>query len=135
MSSMHQLRSLIHHGPFFQQHKKRWPIQAQRVVNMRKQKKMVSFSVQYYILLFKVAPYNFSTVRERTVTDFENCAMARDHAVKCTEKARPNFVYRKSCMVRLRFQNIYRLNRRPYLSPLYLNEEMYQVCESFNQIN
>lgn len=89
---MHQFRSLIHHGPFFQQHKKRWPIQAQRVVNMRKQKKMVSFSVQYYILLFKVAPYNFSTVRERTVTDFENCAMARDHAVIRAEKARPNFL-------------------------------------------
>ena len=40
---------------------------------------------------------------------------ARDHAVKCRQTWSPNskFVYRKCCVDRLRFQNIFRLNRRP----------------------
>ena len=33
------------------------------------------------------------------------------------------FVYRKCCVDQLRFQNIYRLNRRPYLSLLHLKEK------------
>ena len=44
------------------------------------------------------------------------------------------FVYRKCCVDRLLFQNIFRLNRRPYLSLLDLfKREMYEVCRSFNQ--
>lgn len=33
------------------------------------------------------------------------------------------FRYRKRCMFRLRFQNIYRLNRRPFFSLLHLKEK------------
>ena len=68
--------------------------------------------------------------------DFENLAMARAfklYAKVAREIAKENadkngvqtfkICFSKSCEDRLRFQNIYRLNRRPYLSLLDLKEK------------
>ena len=58
---------------------------------------------------------------------------ARNHAVKRRQTWRPIFFkklfYRKCCVDWLRFQNIYRLNRRPYLSLFDLKEKCTRYAE------
>ena len=82
---------------------------------------------------FKVAPYSFLTAREliskisrwRELSNSTPKSRAESRSKMPTNMASKflKFVYRKCCVDRLRFQNIYRLNRRPYLSLLDLKEK------------
>ena len=70
----------------------------------------------------KVAPYSFSTVRE-LISKIALSNSTQKSRVRSCIKMLTNMaskfskcVSRKNCVDRLRFQNIYRMNRRPYLS-------------------
>ena len=76
--------------------------------------------------ILKVAAYTFWTALEliskisrwRVLSNSTPKSRAESRSKTPTSMASKllNFVYRKCCVGRLRFQNIYRLNRRPYLS-------------------
>ena len=80
-----------------------------------------------------MAPYSFLTAREliskisrwRELSNSTPKSRAESRSKMPTNMASKflKFVYRKCCVDRLRFQNIYRLNRRPYLSLLDLKEK------------
>ena len=75
-----------------------------------------------------VAPYSFLTARELSNST------PKSHAESCSKMPTNmaskflQFVYRKCCVDRLRFQNIYRLNRRPYLLLLGLTNPFKLIC-------
>ena len=87
---------------------------------------------------FKVAPYSFLSARAliskisrwRKRSNSTPKSRARSRSKTRTNMASKllKFVYRKRCLDRLRFENICRLNRRPYL--LLLD---FDVCKSFNK--
>ena len=70
-----------------------------------------------------MAPYSFLTARE--LSNFTPKSRAESCSKMPTNMASKflQFVYRKCCVDRLPFQNIYRLNRRPYLFLLDLKEK------------
>lgn len=104
---------------------------------------LTTFSIQIFFLIFikietiiKVAPYSFLTARKliskisrwRELSNSTQKSRAESRSKMPTNTSRMaskflKFVYRKCCVDRLRFQNIYRLNRRPYLSLLNLKEK------------
>ena len=81
----------------------------------------------------KVAPYSFSSARAliskisrwRKLSNSSPKSHARSRSKMYTNIASKllKFVCRKCCVDRLRFQNLCRLNRRPYLSLLDLKEK------------
>ena len=84
-------------------------------------------------LVFKVAPYSFLYVRAllskiarwRKRSNSTPKSRARSRSKMPTNMASKllKFVHRKRCLDRLRFQNICRLNRRPYLLLLDFKEK------------
>ena len=82
---------------------------------------------------FKVAPYSFlsaraliskiSRWRKRSNSTPKSRARSRSKMRTNMVSKRLKFVYRKRCLDRLRFENICRLNRRPYLLLLDFKEK------------
>ena len=81
------------------------------------------FSLRWLPIVFCPRARWFRKSRDGASFQAPRQSRARDHAVKCWQTWRPKFVYRKRCLDRLWFQNICRLNRRPYLLLLNFKEK------------
>ena len=90
---------------------------------------------------FKVATYSFLTALEliskflrwRELSNSTPKSRVESFSKMPTNMASKflKFIYRKCCVDRLRFQNIYRLKRAPYLSPAAgFKGDMYEVCRN-----